>query len=298
MVKVPGTDALKTALEGASGGRRVAELVRFTRGAQSANYAGRWADGDSRFALKLVPFERAKQYARLVDHLEKVTPGVAVRESVPRVRFDVDGFHALVFVWCGGKPLGLEALAGTGGVEDLVADYRAFSATIQGVSELYPAYDYESWADEALDSPFAIALPRDFEDVDFSLLTKDARVIHGDFQSDNLRFAGGRLAGVLDLEEFRRGSPLEDFARYVCQGADRISWWSWARYRAVLAGVERLRRATDASPEAWRAAVYGQLLWKLHKTLGKGKAGFRQALNLKWRLRKYRDLAGFTGRMR
>ena len=295
MVTPPETEALKAALELAAGGRDVAELVRFTRGAQSANYAGRWSADGARFVLKLVPFARTKQYARLVDHLEKTAPGVVVRESSPRLRFDCGEFRALVLDWCDGETLDFDGLCGFGeGVERLVADYRAFSAAIQGVTETYSAYDYRTWFAEILDSPFAAVLPRDSAEVDFGLLERDTRVIHGDFQTDNLRFAGGRLTGVLDIEEFRLGSPLEDFARYVCQGVDRMSWWSRSRWRAVLAGVERLRLAAGASDAAWRAAVYGQLVWKVHKVIRKGETGGRRLLNLKWRLRKYPKL---TGRM-
>lgn len=297
MVTVPEVGELKAAVERSAGGRRVAELVRFTRGAQSANFAGRWADDGSRFVLKLVPPARGTQYARLVDHLEKTASGVVVREATPRIRFELDGFRALVLAWCDGEALGFDALCGKAdGVERLVADYRTFSATIQGVSELYPTYDYPAWAEEALASPLASALPADFGDVDFSVLKREARVIHGDFQADNLRFASGRLTGVLDLEEFRLGSPLEDFARYVCQGVDRMPWWTWSRWRAVLAGVARLRAATGAADDAWRAAVYGQLLWKIGKTIRKGKAGRLTAANLKWRLRKYGELVKTTRR--
>lgn len=291
MVTPPETGTVKAALERAAGGRVAAELVRFTRGAQSANYAGRWSADGARFVLKLVPFARAKQYARLVDHLERTAPGVVVRESSPRIRFDCGGFHALVLDWRDGETLDFDALCGSGeGVERLVADYRAFSATIQDVTELYPAYDYRTWSAEILASPFAAVLPRDFAEVDFGLLERDARVIHGDFQADNLRFEDGRLTGVLDIEEFRRGSPLEDFARYVCQAVDRMPWWSRPRWRATLAGVERLRSAAAASDAEWRAAVYGQLLWKVHKVIRKGEVGVRRLLNLKWRLRNYPKL--------
>lgn len=288
---VPETEALKAELERAAAGRRVAGLTRFTRGAQSANYAGRWSADGSRFVLKLVPSARAEQYARLVEHLEKTAPGVVVREASPRVRFDLDGFHALVLDWCGGEALGFDGLCGiAGGIENFVDDYRTFSATIRGLVKLYPTYAYRDWAEEALASPLAPALPADFKEVDFAVLAEDARVIHGDFQSDNLRFTDGRLSGVLDLEEFRLGSPLEDFARYVCQGVDRMPWWAWTRWRAVRAGVARLRAATGASEAAWRAAVYGQLLWKVRKSIQKGDAGIRRVMNLKWRLRRYHEL--------
>ena len=290
VIAPPSADRVRRALEAASGGRAVGRLARIRRGAQSANYAGVWADG-GRFALKLVPFARAKQYRRLVEHLGKGAPGPAVRETSPRLRFDVGEFHALVLDWCGGDVVGFERLAAPADARALAADYGRFSAGIQGMAELYPTYDYPALLATVAASPLRRALPDGLAADDFAVLREGMRVIHGDFQPDNLRFADGRLSGVLDLEEFRLGSPAEDFARYVCNSADRLPWHAFRRRRRLLAGVRGLVAAARLAPRAWRAAVLGQLVEKLAKNVRLGRTSPLRAANLKWRCRIYRSLA-------
>lgn len=283
----PDVKDLTARLEAASDGRKVRRLVRCRRGAQSLNFAGEWAGG-ARFALKLVPFARAKQYARLVDHLEKTAPGPVVRESAPRIRFDVGGFHALVLDWCEGETLGFEALDD---VEGLVAGYGDFSKTVQDVGELYPTYDYATMHDEVMATAIAAALPREAWDADYAALAEGMRVIHGDLQPDNLRFVGGRLASVLDIEEFRRGHPAEDFARYVCNSADRLPWFAFVRRRRIVRSVARLVAAAGFTASVWEAAVFGQLLEKARKNVRKGRVSAVRLVNLKWRGRFYARLA-------
>ncbi|MBP5285482.1 MAG: hypothetical protein ILO34_05165, partial [Kiritimatiellae bacterium] len=104
-------------------GRRVAKLVRIERGSQSVNFAGTREDG-SRFALKLVPFRREKQYARLVEHLEKIDSPVVVSVNLPRVIFDFLGNHLLSLDWCEGEIVPFDRLFDAISPESFLEGYR------------------------------------------------------------------------------------------------------------------------------------------------------------------------------
>lgn len=263
----PETDLVKESLAAAAG-RGVASLARFSRGAQSVNYAGVW-EGGGRFALKLVPFARAAQWARFADHLERVKSGPVVRECSPRVRFDVGGaWHAAVTEWCGGEKVRFDRVRD---VPLLLAGYAAFSAGVQGVRELYPAYDYPAMRARVESSPLGGLLPVALTDATFAPLGRDRIVIHGDWQADNLRFEGGRLAHVLDIEEFRPGRPVEDFARYALCGAGRLGPFAFAARRRTVRALAAVAAASPYGADEWSAAIWGQTLEFLCKCVGKGR---------------------------
>lgn len=269
-------------------GQGVRSLRRIRQGAQSLNYAGVREDG-VRFVLKLVPFARERQYQRLVDHLESVQPGLVVRELLPRHRFDLADHHALLLEWCAGGVVPFDRVFKVIEADALLADYQRFSASIQTVHELYPTMDYAKLLAEIVGSPIGKLLGDAFTVVDFGALAP-VKVIHGDWQPDNLRFDGGRLSAVLDIEEFRRGSPVEDFARYVGCTAGHLPWYRPDRRHRLRSNLVRLVRSAPYSTEEWTAALCGQLLERLHKFVRKGAVnGFRRC-NLQWHIARYRDL--------
>lgn len=247
---------------GALADRPVASLVRFDRGAQSVNYAGHWKDG-GRFVLKLVPFSRADQYERLVEHLEKAASPV-VRELEPRLRFDIDGFHALLLVWCEGETVTFDRLFNRTTPERFLADYARFSQAIQTNVKLYPQMPSGEAA-----------------------LEVGRIVIHGDFQSDNLRFVDGALRHVLDIEEFRLGRPVEDFVRYAACSFGHLPFFAWRRRARIIRSLVALAAASGYSADEWRAAIrascaerfrkprrFGRFRWRtFYAALEKGVCG-------------------------
>lgn len=222
-------------------GRRVAKLVRIKRGSQSVNFAGTREDG-SRFALKLVPFRREKQYARLVEHLEKIGSPVVVSETLPRVRFDFEGHHVLSLEWCEGEIVPFDRLFDAISPESFLEGYRKFSESVQRVSLLYPS---DATGLKELDS--------------------GRIVIHGDWQADNLRFSEGRLVHVLDVEELRLGRPVEDFVRYASCSFGHLPFFALARRSRIIGNLARLAEASGFPPGEWVAALRASMAERLRK---------------------------------
>ena len=244
-------------------GQGVCSLRRIRRGSQSVNYAGVREDG-FRFLLKLVPLSRERQYRQIVDHLESVVAGPVVRELSPRIRFDVPGFHALLLEWCAGAVLPFDQLLNQVDAGQFLQDYQDFATSIQSVHDTYAPFNYAMMLATVRDSPFGAEVDEELTATDFAVLAPQV-IIHGDFQSDNLRFRAGRLVSVLDIEEFRPGSPVEDLARYVCCSAGHVPWYRPDRRRKTLANLAQLVKATPYSAEEWIAALRGQFLKRLYR---------------------------------
>lgn len=289
----PAVEEVRAALEAATN-RAVASLSRFSRGAQSVNYAGVWGDG-ARFALKLVPFARAAQYARLVGHFDRLasTSGsLAVKEWTPApgaapTRFDVGAFHAVVTVWCEGAVVPFDRLDR---LDRFVAGYEAFAAAIQDVRDAVPAFDYAAVLARVRASSLSPLVPASVTDATFRPLARGRRTIHGDWQPDNVRFRGGEIGGVLDLEEFRFGRPVEDFARYAACSAGHLRFYSAFARRRVFRSARALAALVPYTPEEWSAAVWGQYLQVIWKSLFKGRTSVAGRVRLAWRLRFFGKL--------
>ena len=258
-------------------GQEVRSLRRIRRGSQSVNYAGVREDG-FRFLLKLVPLARERQYRQIVDHLESVVAGPVVREVSPRIRFDVLGFHALLLEWCAGTVVPFDRLFDCLDAADFLKEYRRFASSIQNVHEVYAPFNYVGMLETVGASPLGVLLGEGFAVADFDVLAPQA-IIHGDFQPDNLRFRDGRLAAVLDIEEFRPGSPVEDLARYVCCSAGHVPWYRPDRRRRTLANLAQLVKATPYSAEEWSAALRGQFLKRLFRFARSGRSGLFGRIN-------------------
>lgn len=260
--RLPDVGNLQRAIERYCG-RKVRELVRFSRGASSLNYLGRWFDADSRFVLKLISSSRG--YERLVAHLEKST-GPVVKEVKGCPRFDFGRFRAIFLEWCSGSVVPFDRLFKVVKPADFLTDYETFASAVQSASDVAPAPDYPLRY-RMIERDFGPAfLPRHVDKEIFGCFRRFAEskvVIHGDFQADNLRFEDGRLTHVLDIEEFRHGHPVEDFVRYASCSAGHLPWFSFLRRRRIVRNLSVLATLAGYDSRAWTAAIYENWFYKL-----------------------------------
>ena len=140
-------------------------------------------------------------------------------------------------------------------------------------------------ADEA-----AEAVERRIDDLTIAGL-KVLRVIHGDFHHGNFLFVDGRVAGYMDLEEFRQGYPADDLLRYFTCAAEHLRWYEWGRKRRTLRAFARAVRRLPYSRHEWMVAVNGRFVSKtLKRAWSKGRIDLGLAVNLAWRSGFYRAM--------
>lgn len=120
--------------------------------------------------------------------------------------------------------------------------------------------------------------------------------IHGDFNCNNVLFDGGRVSGVLDLEAVREGHPCEDWVRYALTGADRLPFFAWRRRSRLAGNFAWIVAHTDFAVADWRAAIGEYSAARRARKARGGKLSPLARINVWWRERFHRRLAGIVRR--
>ena len=289
------TGELKAELERALG-FRLSSLVRLD-GAKALNFkAVREADGMA-FAVKCSPPERRVMFDHLVRHLEETKGTKAVKrlfekECPPEFR----GYNVLCLSWCEGERLFPDELTS----EQLAAfldDYRAFSAAMQKTRLFVPHNPSVEWRRMALAKCRGLGgwivrrLLEEIPEDELAYRSDLLRIVHGDFHHGNFLFAGGRVAGYLDLEEFCQGYPTDDLLRYFCCATEHLRWYEGWRKRRILRQFGLAVALLPYSRHEWLVAINVRFVNRVFMRTGsKASIGLVPALHLAFRARFYRRL--------
>lgn len=276
-------------------GTRLVRLDLITACSRPENFIAETADG-RRLAVKCVPSEKTRiRYFEdhFVPHLEELRGTRAIQLVGSPLRFGDCTVVALE--WCTGERVLPDRLTDARFAE-LLSAYRSFSESIQRVSRVLPARDNLKVRKEALallTAPSCRWLRRFVEkDLDVASLTYDParlRVIHGDFHHGNFHFDGDRITGIMDLEDFRRGYPADDWIRYLVCAAEHLHWFDFAGRRRLLERFVEL--LPEAPADEWREAVGGLLIRKIWRRFDRRKGWSAWlSLNFRFRLPFYRSL--------
>jgi homoserine kinase type II len=232
-----------------------------------------------RYVLTLyerLPADELPFYLNLMAHLAKA--GVAVPAPAP------DRSGAL-FSMLSGKPASLvDRIDGVAHLAPTEDDCRAIGASLAGLHVAAQGYRARlanrrgpAWwrQTERAVRPFLTAQQADMLAAELrfqagaSLARLPKAAIHGDLFRDNVLFAGGRVAGIIDF-----GFAATDFLAYDL--AIAVNDWcnlpdsdlDPGRTCAFIDGYQRLRRLTDDEREHWptllRAAALRFWLSRLH----------------------------------
>jgi aminoglycoside phosphotransferase (APT) family kinase protein len=183
---------------------------------------------------------------RLLEHLDV---GVAVPRPLPGSRPDLplgQAFAALSYV-----PGTRWNPEWTVPVDDFSALLKRMS-TVDYLPDLAPAPDWPEFAravrNELFASMSARGRDRASTELDQLLRLPPAKptLVHGDLGGTNLRFAAGRLVGVLDWDEAHLGDPAADVASI----AVTVGWPAAQAIAPELVGSARVYAATFALQQA------------------------------------------------
>lgn len=288
-------ESLKAELE-RSLGFRLRGLTRLG-GAAAVNFKAVRASDGLPFVVKCSLPDHNCRHARLVEHLQslqgtKAAQRVFARECAPSFA----GYDVVCLAWCEGGPMPPDRLTDEQFRAFLDA-YQAFSAEMQQVKAFEPPAPVVRWREMALRKCRgwrAGALRNLLEKVaaeDVALRPGLTRVIHGDFHHGNLHFADGRLTGILDLEEMRKGYPTDDIVRLITCAAGHLRWYERRRKRRLVHLFGLAVRHMPYARQQWVAAIAGRFLYKVFmKTHARPRIGLAMSLRLAFRARFYAEL--------
>ena len=266
-------------------------------GASAANFrAVRDSDGFT-FAVKCSPPENQARFERLVEHLESLKDSKAVRrifEAECPATFR--GWSLLCTAWCFGERIFPDRLSDEQ-LDACLDAYVEFSAAMQNVKTFEDARPLRIWRKMAPRMGVGLAgvvmrrLLREVKPEECDYRPELLRVIHGDFHHGNFLFVDGRVAGYMDLEEFRQGYPADDLLRYFTCAAEHLRWYEWGRKRRTLRAFARAVKRLPYSRHEWMVAVNGRFISKtLKRAWGKRRIDLGLAVNLAWRSGFYRAM--------
>jgi hypothetical protein len=108
---------------------------------------------------------------------------------------------------------------------------------------------------------------------------------------DHIRiFVQQRFQLLQMAQDIRSGRPVEDFARYAACSAGHLRFYSAFARRRVFRSARALAALVPYTPEEWSAAVWGQYLQVIWKSLFKGRTSVAGRVRLAWRLRFFGKL--------
>lgn len=289
------TEELQSALEDALG-FRIASMDRLDGGCALNFRAVRAEDGYA-FSVKCSPPERRAFFEHLVVHLADLKGTKAAHRvfegSCPAT---FRGYNVLCLEWCPGTRRFPDTLSDSE-LRDFLDDYLAFSEAMQKTSRTLGRMPFAMMRNAVLRNCRGLGgglLRRLVEELvpagDVEYAPERVRQIHGDFHHGNFLFAGGRVTGYFDLEEFRKGYPAEDMVRYFVCAAEHLHWYDARRRRRVMAQFEIAVRHLPYPQGDWRLAISGLLIMKIYKSAGTKPPGCLRVLNLLFRARLYRRM--------
>lgn len=251
--------------------------------------------GGTVFAAKLIPRGRTVQLSRLKAHASSIGCSNACTMMFGGKTLDFGKWKILALRWIEGGRVHTDAMDAAH-VDSLVSAYKEFSAGLRNDGFILPAREAASLKKSLLEKTKSAGLEswtaelKLMEDSSLTLDPASVRIIHGDLHYENFRFAGDRATGFLDIEEFRYGTPAEDFVRFVMCCAERRKWLSASAKKRVLATFAGIVRSTRLSRREWLFAINSYLLRKLDKRLKRGRPSIFTRINIAFRFGFYREL--------
>lgn len=286
-------DDLKRVLESGYG-VSVRTLSPLPGHAHSLNFKAETADGLV-FAAKGFPAKANAMSARLLAHTASPQTPLAVTRLFDGKVLPFGDWNIMALRWIPGTMRYPDRL-GENEMDAFLSAYAAFLDGLRDDGGILPLRDAAACKKRLLNrlrDGNADEIRRavaGIPDEELSLPPSTVRIIHGDLHWENFRFLNGKVAGFLDLEELRFGTPAEDLVRYIICRAEHQRWYDFGGRRRLLGVLARFLEKTPFSREEWLFAIDGYLLRKLEKKIKSNRIAFYTRVNLLARLKFYRAL--------
>lgn len=262
--------------------------------AHSLNFRVETAAGET-IVAKCFPSAKRRMFARLLAHTASAPAAFCSAALFGGRTVTFGAWEALALKWIAGRGIRADRLTVTERTAMLSA-YEEFRHGLVDDGQILPVRQGRAVKQALLAlldkdaAPEIVAELRRMDDAVLDLPPQRLRIIHGDLHDRNFHFANGRVAGFLDLEEFRWGTPAEDFVRYIVCCTERLPWTAFAARRRARACFAGFLRETQIPRDEWLFAIHGYLLRKLARKIKSPHVSWGVRLNLAWRFRFYRQL--------
>lgn len=262
--------------------------------AHSLNFRVETGTGET-FVAKCFLAAKRRMFARLLAHTVSAPADGCSAALFGGRTVTFGAWEVLALQWIAGRGVRADRLTAAERAAMWTA-YEGFQRTLVDDGQILPVRQGRSVKQALLAlldkgaAPEIVAELRRMDDAVLDLPPERLRIIHGDLHDRNFHFVDGRVAGFLDLEEFRWGTPAEDFVRYVVCCAERLPWMACAARRRARACFAGFLRETQIPRDEWLFAIHGYLLRKLSRKIKSPHVSLGVRLNLAWRFRFYRQL--------
>lgn len=276
-------------------GFKVRSFERLPGRSASVNFKAVRAEDGFPFVVKCLTGRAVLRLPQLLRNLQELQGSMAVSRLFAEFPAQFGDWSVVYLSWCAGERRFPDRLSAAE-FQQFLDDYLAFSQRLQRVNGVLPELSFWHWGRELAGAGkgwrqglLDRRIRQLANDPAAPHLAERLQVVHGDFHAGNFLFSAGRIAGIFDLTDLRKGYPTEDLVRYFSSALEHVSPLAFVRRRKLFARFAEAVTRLPYSRREWLTAVSVYQLYKA-SSLWEPQVGWGKLLKFFGKMRTYERL--------